>query len=64
MRMLHSPSLNAACLRRLPQRNPKPGRALQPKIHQDMEAIMRGALLWLVGLPIPIIIALYLFGIL
>jgi hypothetical protein len=29
-----------------------------------LEADMRGILLWLVGIPIPIIILLYLFGVL
>jgi hypothetical protein len=29
-----------------------------------LEAAMRGALLWLVGIPIPIIILLYLFNVL
>jgi hypothetical protein len=29
-----------------------------------MEIAMRGILLWLIGIPIPIIILLYLFGVL
>ncbi len=29
-----------------------------------MEAMMRGILLWLVGIPIPVIILLYLFNVL
>lgn len=33
-------------------------------VPSTQEAIMRGALLWLVGIPIPVIIALYLFGVL
>jgi hypothetical protein len=28
------------------------------------EDIMKGGLLWLIGIPLPIIIALYLFGVL
>jgi hypothetical protein len=31
---------------------------------QPEEKIMRGPLLWLIGIPIPVIIALYLFGVL
>jgi hypothetical protein len=31
---------------------------------KQKEDAMRGALLWLVGIPIPIIILLYLFGVL
>jgi len=30
---------------------------------QDMEVAMRGILLWAVGVPIPVIILLYLFGV-
>jgi hypothetical protein len=30
---------------------------------QQAEKIMRGVLLWLVGIPIPIIILLYLFNV-
>lgn len=29
-----------------------------------MEAFMRGILLWLIGIPIPIILLLWLFGVL
>jgi hypothetical protein len=29
-----------------------------------MEVAMRGGLLWLLGIPIPVIILLYLFGVL
>ncbi len=31
---------------------------------KQKEVAMRGALLWLIGIPIPIIILLYLFGVL
>lgn len=30
---------------------------------QDWEVVMRGILLWAVGVPIPVIILLYLFGV-
>jgi hypothetical protein len=56
------PTLNAARGARL---RPQPGAAgrvcgsAQPK-----EKNMRGPLLWLIGIPIPVIIALYLFGVL
>jgi hypothetical protein len=36
---------------------------LVTKPKQNLEQIMRGALLWLVGIPIPIIILLYLFNV-
>jgi hypothetical protein len=35
-----------------------------PEIPGKMEVPMRGILLWLLGIPIPIIILLYLFGVL
>jgi hypothetical protein len=41
-------------------RNPKPTTRVKSQI-ATKETEMRGALLWLVGIPIPIIILLYLF---
>jgi hypothetical protein len=38
-------------------------RALGNQVQPVLEAAMRGALLWLVGIPIPIIILLYLFNV-
>lgn len=34
-----------------------------PTLPRTEETIMRGILLWLLGIPIPIIILLYLFGV-
>jgi hypothetical protein len=34
-----------------------------PKFNPSWRAAMRGALLWLLGIPIPIIILLYLFNV-
>jgi hypothetical protein len=36
---------------------------LRSRLMQQAEKIMRGVLLWLVGIPIPIIILLYLFNV-
>jgi hypothetical protein len=38
-------------------------RALGPQVQLSWRAAMRGALLWLLGIPIPIIILLYLFNV-
>ena len=35
-----------------------------PTFHSNQETTMRGILLWLVGIPIPILILLYLFNVL
>lgn len=39
------------------------GNVGRPSTHRK-ESVMKGILLWLVGLPIPIIILLYLFNVL
>jgi hypothetical protein len=45
-----------------PGNHPRP--AAFPSRHDNNEGYtMRGALLWLIGIPIPIIILLYLFGV-
>jgi len=41
-----------------PKRSPHVAHGIGPK---DWETVMRGALLWLLGIPLPIIILLYLF---
>ncbi len=41
--------------------NHNPLQMVQFRRFQNKEHIMRGVLLWLVGIPIPIIILLYLF---
>jgi hypothetical protein len=38
-------------------------RLLPRRFHSMRETTMRGILLWLIGIPIPIIILLYLFGV-
>jgi hypothetical protein len=44
---------------------PQPSRArCVPAAVQPRRNHMRGALLWLIGIPIPVIIALWLFGVL
>jgi|GEM_PF-1127782 len=42
---------------------PKPRLGVYPSRFPNKEHIMRGVLLWLVGIPIPIIILLYLFNV-
>ena len=43
--------------------NHNPPLMVQSQRFQNKEHIMRGVLLWLVGIPIPIIILLYLFNV-
>jgi hypothetical protein len=43
--------------------NHNPPAVVPIKRFQNKEQIMRGVLLWLVGIPIPIIILLYLFNV-
>ena len=43
--------------------NHDPPLVVHMKRFQNKEQIMRGVLLWLVGIPIPIIILLYLFNV-
>ena len=43
--------------------NHNPSLVVSMKRFQTKERIMRGVLLWLVGIPIPIIILLYLFNV-
>ena len=38
-------------------------RLVSRRFHASQEKAMRGILLWLIGIPIPIIILLYLFGV-
>jgi hypothetical protein len=45
-----------------PGNHPRP-RALPSRQTNNEGHIMRGVLLWVIGIPIPIIILLYLFGI-
>jgi hypothetical protein len=45
-----------------PGNHPRP-RALPPRHTTTEGHTMRGILLWLIGIPIPIIILLYLFGV-
>lgn len=42
----------------------KAGQSFRPQHLSHVEDDMRGALLWLIGLPIPIIILLYVFNVL
>ena len=43
---------------------PQPRLRVAPPELTTKEQIMRGVLLWLIGIPIPIIILLWLFGVL
>jgi hypothetical protein len=43
------------------RRNPARHRAFSPRTHIEEEAMGKGLLLWLVGVPIPVIILLWLF---
>jgi hypothetical protein len=45
------------------KREPKPAAKSLTHEISNKEHIMRGVLLWLVGIPIPIIILLYLFNV-
>jgi hypothetical protein len=47
--------------RRDPQRNEPLGRAFPHRYELEEETMARGLLLWLVGVPIPVIILLWLF---
>jgi hypothetical protein len=40
----------------------RPGQTLNTR-HKREESVMKGAALWFLGIPIPIIILLYLFGV-
>jgi len=44
-----------------PRRNRPRHRAFSPRLHFEEEMMGRGLLLWLVGVPIPVIILLWLF---
>jgi hypothetical protein len=44
-----------------PRRNPPPHRAFTPRLHFEEDMMGRGLLLWLLGVPIPVIILLWLF---
>lgn len=45
-------------------RNRSSSRALVIQIYKQRKRTMRGILLWLIGIPIPIILLLWLFGVL
>src|SRR5436190_17452451 len=44
-----------------PRRNSPPHRAFTPRLHFEEDMMGRGLLLWLLGVPIPVIILLWLF---
>ncbi|MFN4166133.1 MAG: hypothetical protein ACK4GK_16265 [Ferrovibrio sp.] len=48
---------------RVDETSARSGRFVSVKALQDKETTMRAILLWLLGIPIPIIILLFLFGI-
>jgi hypothetical protein len=44
-----------------PRRNPPQHRAFSPRLQSEEKMMGRGILLWLLGVPIPVIILLWLF---
>jgi hypothetical protein len=43
------------------RRNPAPHGAFAPRLHIEEDTMGKGLLLWLLGVPIPVIILLWLF---
>jgi hypothetical protein len=57
------PSVRCSNFNRFPHRNQATALALRQTRQQSLEIVMlRGGLLWLIGIPLPVILVLWLLG--